>query len=146
MKLAEILLMALAIVAFSTKSIWGCYTLLFFLSTHSAMFGPSKYGIIAELVPSDYVSRANRIITSFTYLAIITGTFLASFLTEITDHRFVLIAIFCLVVALAGFVSSLAIKPTPRKTPKQKSTFSSSEKFIEPSNTRGQFAIFFPRF
>src|ERR1051326_305982 len=84
MKIAEIIIMLLAILAFGMKSVWGCYTLLFLLSTHSAMFGPSKYGIIPELVPEDAVSKANGLITSFTYLAIIIGTFLASFLTEIT--------------------------------------------------------------
>jgi acyl-[acyl-carrier-protein]-phospholipid O-acyltransferase / long-chain-fatty-acid--[acyl-carrier-protein] ligase len=112
MKLAEMILMALAIFAFATKSIWGCYTLLFLLSTHSATFGPSKYGIIPELVPKEAVSKANGLITSFTYLAIIIGTFLASFLTEITGHHFTLIAIFCLIIALGGFICSLGIKQT----------------------------------
>lgn len=112
MKVAEMVLMSLAVVAFASKSVWGCYTLLFFLSTHSAMFGPSKYGIIPELVPSDSVSRANGLVTSFTYLAIIIGTFLASFLTEITNRHFILIAIFCLAVAVGGFFSALAIKQT----------------------------------
>lgn len=112
MKVAEMCIMILAIFAFASKSVWGCYTLLFFLSTHSAMFGPSKYGIIPELVTPDHVSRANGLVTSFTYLAIIIGTFLASFLTEVTDHRFVLIAIFCLFVAIGGFFSALAVKST----------------------------------
>lgn len=112
MKVAEMIVMSLAILAFASKSVWGCYTLLFILSTHSAMFGPSKYGIIPELVPADAVSRANGLITSFTYLAIIIGTFLASFLTEITHRHFVLIALFCLAVAGGGFFSALAVKPT----------------------------------
>lgn len=120
MKVAEMLIMSLAIIAFATKSIWGCYTLLFFLSTHSAMFGPSKYGIIPELVPRDRVSRANGLITSFTYLAIITGTFLASFLTEITDRHFTYIAGFCLLVAIGGFASSLGVQKTAAQGSKKK--------------------------
>jgi acyl-[acyl-carrier-protein]-phospholipid O-acyltransferase/long-chain-fatty-acid--[acyl-carrier-protein] ligase len=112
MKVAEMALMALAIFAFASKSVWACYSLLFCLSIHSAMFGPSKYGIIPELVPADSVSRANGLVTSFTYLAIIVGTFLASFLTEVTDRNFVLIAIFCLAVAVGGFFSALAVKQT----------------------------------
>ena len=96
MKCAEILIMILAVFAFGSKSLFGCFTLLFLLSTHSALFGPSKYGIIPELVPQNEVSRANGLVTSFTYLAIILGTFLASFLTDITQHHFVLIALFCL--------------------------------------------------
>jgi len=120
MKVAEMAVMTLAIFAFSSKSVWGCYTLLFVLSTHSAMFGPSKYGIIPELVPTDSVSRANGIITSFTYLAIIIGTFLASFLTEVTDRHFIIIAFFCLFIAVGGFFSALAVKPTSPQSSNKK--------------------------
>ncbi len=112
MKIAEIFIMLLAVVAFAKGNPWACYSLLFVLSTHSALFGPSKYGIISELVSKDAVSKANGLITSCTYLAVILGTFLASFLTEITNHGFVLIALFCLVVALGGLFSALAIKTT----------------------------------
>jgi acyl-[acyl-carrier-protein]-phospholipid O-acyltransferase/long-chain-fatty-acid--[acyl-carrier-protein] ligase len=119
MKVAEIIVMILAVFAFGTKSVWGCYTLLFILSTHSAMFGPSKYGIIPELVPADTVSKANGLITSFTYLAIILGTFLASFLTEVTHRNFVLISFFCLAVAVGGFFSALAISSTPAQGSKK---------------------------
>ena len=113
MKAAEILIMVLAFFAFGWKSEWGSYTLLFFLATHSALFGPSKYGIIPELVPSEKVSRANGLITSFTYLAMILGTFLASFLTDITEHNFIVIIGFCLLIAVLGFVSAFGIKRTP---------------------------------
>ncbi|MBS0620352.1 MAG: MFS transporter [Verrucomicrobia bacterium] len=120
MKSAEVIVMSLALLAFYTASIWGCYTLLFVLATHSAMFGPSKYGIIPELVPTDSVSKANGVITSFTYLAIIIGTFLASFLTEATDRHFTWIAGFCLLVAVLGLCSSLFVKPTPAQGSKKR--------------------------
>ena len=113
MKIAEMSIMTLAIVAFGFKSVWGSYTLLFLLSTHSAMFGPSKYAIISELVPKDIISRANGLITSFTYLGIIIGTFFASFATEITDKNFVVVASFCLLIAAAGFISTFGIQYTP---------------------------------
>ncbi len=112
MKIAEISIMLLAIFAFAYKSIWGSFTLLFLLATHSAAFGPSKYGIIPELVPSENVSKANGLVTGFTYLAIILGTFLAAFITDITDRGFISAAIFCLGVAIAGFICSMGIKKT----------------------------------
>lgn len=118
MKIIEMALMLIAMIIFALKSVWASYTLLFVIATHSAMFSPSKYSIIAELVPQDRVSRANGLITSFTYLGIIVGTFLASFLTQITSRNFVLVAVFGFAIALIGFVSTLAI----RKTPSQKST------------------------
>lgn len=113
LKGTEVILMSLAIIAFAFKSPFGCYTLLFFLAAHSAMFGPSKYGIIPELVPKEQVSKANGLITSFTYVAIILGTFLASFLTEITHRKFVIAAFAPLAVAVLGFISSFGISKTP---------------------------------
>jgi acyl-[acyl-carrier-protein]-phospholipid O-acyltransferase/long-chain-fatty-acid--[acyl-carrier-protein] ligase len=120
MKIAEMMIMVLAIFAFGFKSSWGSYCLLFLLSTHSAMFGPSKYAIISELVPSDRISRANGLVTSFTYLGVIVGTFLASFLTEMTDRNFVLVAGFCFLIAAAGFISTFGIKYTPPQGSQQK--------------------------
>lgn len=113
MKIAEMAIMFLAFFAFAYVSVLGCYVLLFLLSIHSALFGPSKYGIIPELVAADKVSRANGLITSFTYLAIILGTFLASFLTQITQRHFVLIIGVCFLIALGGFLSALCIRRTP---------------------------------
>lgn len=112
MKIAEMAIMLLAMFAFAFKNVWGSYSLLFLLSTHSAMFGPSKYAIISELVPSDSVSRANGLITSFTYLGVIFGTFLASFLTEVTNRHYVIVAGCCFLIAAAGFVSTFGIKKT----------------------------------
>jgi acyl-[acyl-carrier-protein]-phospholipid O-acyltransferase/long-chain-fatty-acid--[acyl-carrier-protein] ligase len=108
----EIATMVLAMIAFALKSIWASYSLLFLLSTHSAMFGPSKYAIISELVPQEEVSRANGLITSFTYLAVIVGSFLASFITKVAHHNFVIVAGFCLLIATVGFISTFGIKKT----------------------------------
>jgi acyl-[acyl-carrier-protein]-phospholipid O-acyltransferase/long-chain-fatty-acid--[acyl-carrier-protein] ligase len=112
MKGLETVIMLLALFAFGFRSTWASYTLLFVLSTQAALFGPSKYGIIPELVPASGVSRANGLVTSFTYLGIIVGTFLASFFTEITNRHFVLTISFCLLISLAGFCCTLGIKPT----------------------------------
>lgn len=112
MKIAEMVIMLLAMFAFAFKSVWGSYSLLFLLSTHSAMFGPSKYAIISELVPTDSVSKANGVITSFTYLGVIFGTFLASFLTEVTNRHYVIVAGCCFLIAAAGFISTFGIRKT----------------------------------
>ena len=123
LKSTEIVIMVFAIFAFAFKIKLACYALLFLLSTQSAVFGPSKYGIIPELVTKNRISKANGLITSFTYLAIIIGTFLASFLTEITNYNFVLVGFFCLLVSIAGFFSSFGIKHTPPIGTKKKINF-----------------------
>ncbi len=115
--------MILAMIAFGYRSVWGCYCLLFLLSTHSAMFGPPKYAIIPELVPKDRVSSANGLITSFTYLAVILGTFLASFLTQITNRDYVVVAIFCFLIAMIGFLSTFGIRKTTAQGSDKKLNF-----------------------
>lgn len=112
-KVFEVSVMTFGIVAISFQSEIGVYAALFLLATHSAIFGPSKYGIIPELVDAKMVSKANGSMTSFTYLAIILGTFLASFLTHVTNKNFVLEAGFCFLVAITGFITSFGIKRTP---------------------------------
>jgi len=123
-KTTEIFIMVLAVLAFAFKFTWSSYAILFLLSTQSAFFGPPKYGIIPEIVPKDRVSKANGLITSFTYLAIISGTFLASFLTDITHYNYILVGLTCVFIAFMGFFSSFGIKYTkPRGTKKKVQIF-----------------------
>lgn len=75
LKAVEVLTTALAIFAFWLESAWACYALLFLLSLHSAAFGPSKYSIIPEIVSHEKISKANGLITSFTYLGVIVVLF-----------------------------------------------------------------------
>lgn len=123
-KVLELLIMLFGLL--SVIYIWeiGAYTALFFMATQSAIFGPSKYGIIPELVESKMVSKANGSMTSFTYLAIILGTFLASFITDITNRNFVIVASFCVFVAIVGLITSLGIRRTaPQNSPKKINPF-----------------------
>lgn len=120
LKIFEVLLFGAAIIAFLFKSEIASFTLLFFLATHSAIFGPSKYGIISELVDKSAVPKANGVITSFTYLGIIVGTFLGSFLSQITGRNYVLVICLCLLFAILGLLSALSIRKTPRQNSKKK--------------------------
>ena len=111
-KAIEIVVMLLGMAAFAFLSKLLAFTGLFLLATHSAIFGPCKYGIVPEIVPQENISKANGLVTSCTYIAIIIGTFLASFLTEMTDRHFTFAAAICLVFSLLGFMTSLKIPKT----------------------------------
>ncbi len=112
-KVFELVIMALGILAFYYESKWGSFCILFLLAAQSALFSPSKYGILPELMPTDKISKANGIMTSFTFLAIILGTFLASFVIDITGRDFIIASIFCTIIALIGLVTSYCIEYTP---------------------------------
>ncbi len=125
-KILELAIMLFGLIAVFFEWEFGSFTALFLMATQSAIFGPSKYGIIPELVDSKQIPKANGSLTSFTYLAIILGTFLASFITDVTDKNFVFEAIFCVFIALLGLLTSLGI----RKTEPQNSTKKISPYFL----------------
>jgi acyl-[acyl-carrier-protein]-phospholipid O-acyltransferase / long-chain-fatty-acid--[acyl-carrier-protein] ligase len=123
-KILEVVIMLFAVLAVYLQSEFSAFTCLFCMAGQSALFGPSKYGIIPELVEEKKVSKANGSMTSFTYLAIILGTFLASFITDITDKNFVFESMFCVLIAILGLGTSLGIKKTaPRRSPKKINPF-----------------------
>lgn len=112
-KVLELVTMSLGVISFVYESVVGSYIALFLLATQSAIFGPSKYGILPELVSTEKISKANGLMTSFTFLAIILGTFLASFILDVTQRDFFLGALFCFLVAVIGLGTSFCIEYTP---------------------------------
>ncbi|MCH9625970.1 MAG: Lysophospholipid transporter LplT [Chlamydiales bacterium] len=116
----EILTTSLAVLAFTFHSAIGGYAVLFLLATQSALFSPCKYGIIPEIVPKAKISHYNGVITATTYLAIILGTFFASFLTEVTHKNFIFAASICVLIAVFGLFASFGIEKTPARAKKKK--------------------------
>ncbi len=112
-KILEFVIMAAGVLAFLFASKVWSLAILFLMATSSAIFGPSKYGIIPEIVSSDRISKANGLLTSFTFLAIIAGTFLPSFLLDHTDKNFILCSCFCTGIAFIGLLTSFCIEETP---------------------------------
>jgi acyl-[acyl-carrier-protein]-phospholipid O-acyltransferase / long-chain-fatty-acid--[acyl-carrier-protein] ligase len=111
-KLVEVAVTSLAVAAFALGAENGLYLVVFLMATHSAIFAPAKYGAIPELVAKDGLSRANGLIESCTFLAIIIGTALASVLTQLAGGRMWLAAAVCLAVALGGLWSAGKMEPT----------------------------------
>lgn len=112
-KTLEFVTLSLGVLAFQYESKIGSYFVLFLMATLSAIFGPSKYGILPELVSSDKISKANGLMTSFTFLAIILGTFSASFLLDITNRHFIFAALFSTFMAFIAMAASFLIEYTP---------------------------------
>ncbi|MBF0542984.1 MAG: MFS transporter [Candidatus Riflebacteria bacterium] len=79
-KFAEMFLMFFGLIAFSMGGIWPAVGILFLLGIQATYFGPSKYGIIPELVPEKWLSWANGILELTTFAGIILGTFLGALL------------------------------------------------------------------
>jgi len=108
-KVMEIGVMGLGMIAFWLQSPLLIYLTLFSMSLQSALFSPSKYGIVPELVEPHGLARANGLLTAFTVLSIIIGTVLASSLTDLTGRNFPMIGLLCIAIAVLGTLTSLGI-------------------------------------
>lgn len=112
-KTLEFMVLALGVLAFQYESKVGAYAVLFLMATLSAIFGPSKYGILPELVSTEKISKANGLMTSFTFLAIILGTFTASFILDITNRHFIVATLLSTFMAFIAMAASFFIEYTP---------------------------------
>ena len=111
-KCAEIAVMALGLLALQQRSFWGSLGVLFAMAAQSAFFGPSKYGIIPEIVEREAVPRANGWLAMFTHLAIVFGIGLSGVVCEYTKRDLVLGGWLCVLLAIIGTLTSLGIERT----------------------------------
>ncbi len=96
------------------------YSILALMGVHSALFSPSKYGILPELLPKERLTKGNSLLEMWSMLAIIGGTGLGPiFLAadrEGTQSSLTFIAPICLLVlSCIGFFSAFFIPACPPK-------------------------------
>lgn len=129
-KFGELLVMTLGVLAFANYSRTGYPGLLVVLGlmgTQSAFFGPSKYGILPEMLRRSDLPRANGLILMTTFLAIIFGTASAGVLGQwLVDETVPLEdsagglargSTFCIAIAVVGIVTALWIRRVPSARP-----------------------------
>ncbi len=109
---AEIAVMVGGVVSLALGWSWAIYMCLFAMAVQSAFFGPSKYGIVPELVGHDNLCQANASLEALTYGAIVIGTAVGPGLSQISGERFGWACGGCVVFAVAGFWTSLRIRRT----------------------------------
>ncbi|MGI9519530.1 MAG: MFS transporter [Pirellulaceae bacterium] len=125
-KTLEIVVMICATIAFTTGTIGSTalivwlFVVLFFMGAQSALFGPSKFGILPEMLRDSDLPRANGIIQMTTFLAIIFGTALSGFLKQAMPNHLWVICVICIGIAILGTLTSLLIRVTPIANPGMK--------------------------
>jgi acyl-[acyl-carrier-protein]-phospholipid O-acyltransferase/long-chain-fatty-acid--[acyl-carrier-protein] ligase len=112
-KVAEIGIALLGMIGFfyfDRIGVNGMFAVLFLMGTHSAFFGPAKYGILPELVRPHDLPRANGVFLMLTFLAIIFGMAAAGAVLAGFHDRIWIGSIACVIVAVAGTITSLGIR------------------------------------
>jgi MFS family permease len=118
-KILEIVIMSLAIIAFYNQNILMLIVLLFLMGTQSSLFGPLKYSILPQHLASEELTGANGLISMGTFLAILLGTILGGILISIADNGALIIGCLVIILAILGFLTSRYI-PTAASTAKIK--------------------------
>lgn len=118
-KIAEIFVMALGCFALYARSFSGSIAVLSAMAAQSAFFGPSKYGIIPELVRPDRLAQANAWLAMFTNLAIVLGTGFAGCIGAYAERDLVFGGSICILIAIIGTLASLGIEKTPARAGKK---------------------------
>lgn len=93
---------------------------IFFMGALAAFFGPSKYGLLPELLPERKLSWGNGMLAFGTSSAIILGIVTASFMHDFFGPHQIWSGMILLAVAGMGLISSLAISGVPTADPGRK--------------------------
>jgi acyl-[acyl-carrier-protein]-phospholipid O-acyltransferase/long-chain-fatty-acid--[acyl-carrier-protein] ligase len=105
--------MIFALVSLATGNLAMESASVFLISTQGALFGPSKYGLLPELLPENKLSWGNGVIELGTFVGIITGTMSAGFLAVAFRGRETWSGVILLVFTLVGLITSFGISRVP---------------------------------
>jgi acyl-[acyl-carrier-protein]-phospholipid O-acyltransferase / long-chain-fatty-acid--[acyl-carrier-protein] ligase len=123
LKVMEICVMVIALAGLSATNFFIAAGALFLLSTQAALFGPSKYGLLPELLPEKKLSWGNGILELGTFLASITGTMAGGLLAKAFRGHQGWSGVFFIALAGIGLFTSMGISRVPAANPAKKFRF-----------------------
>src|SRR5271166_2458285 len=104
---------------------------LFFACMQGAIFGPSKYGLMPELLPTSRLSWGNGVIELWTLLAAIFGTLAGGFLAHAFKGRQQWSGFFFIGLSLLGLLTSLGITRVPAADVARRYQWNWVKEFVE---------------
>ena len=111
MKVVELALMATGTLALWLNPAGGILPLIVLggMGVHSALFSPSKYGILPELLPHERLAAGNGLLEMWTFLAILTGTVAGGLLLDLSGSSTWLAPLVLSCLSVFGFVASWTV-------------------------------------
>ena len=115
-KFCEIPVMVIGAASIFTQYVWLMLTTVFFMGLQSTFFGPLKYSILPQHVAPNELTKANGLVESATFVAILIGTIFGTYyITQTTGPTIISIAV--LILAVLGFFSSRFIPISQANNP-----------------------------
>ncbi len=119
-KLMEIFVMGVTILGLWLHSLPLECAAVFLISAQSALFGPSKYGLLPEVLPERRLSWGNGVIELGTFIGSISAVTAAGYLAERYHGREAMAGVVLLGCTLLGLATSLGITHVPAANPARK--------------------------
>jgi acyl-[acyl-carrier-protein]-phospholipid O-acyltransferase / long-chain-fatty-acid--[acyl-carrier-protein] ligase len=116
-KSLEIVAAGLGLFAFMADQLNLTYAVLFLIALQATFFSPAKYGILPEMLPDRDLSRANGVLEMSTFVAIVAGTAIGSFMFEAWHDRLWIIGLVVVGVAVLGTALSTRIPAVAAASP-----------------------------
>jgi len=113
----ELGVMALAVIGLAWGNLPLALAAVFLASTQAALFGPSKYGLLPELLPPARLSWGNGVIELGTFLAVIAGSVCGAFFAEVFHGRQAWSGAIFFGLSCVGLLFSLGISRVPAADP-----------------------------
>ena len=110
-KVVEVLLMSAGTVALWLNPAGGILPLIVLcgMGVHSALFAPSKYGILPELIPHERLAASNGLLEVWTFAAILIGTAAGGFLLQAAGDQRWLAPLILAALSVVGLVAAFAV-------------------------------------
>ena len=119
-KLFELAVMLLVTYALVANRLEFAGASLFLACTQGAIFGPTKYGLLPELLPLSKLSWGNGIIELTTLLAAIFAALAGGFLAQAFRGHQIYSGLIFLALTLGGLLTSLGITRVPAADPSRR--------------------------
>jgi len=119
-KFLEMAVMGLAIAGLGWQNLHLEMAAVFLASTQAALFGPSKYGLLPELLPESLLSWGNGVLELGTFLAVIAGGVSGAFLADFFQSHQQWSGVIFLGLSGVGLIFSLGIGKVPAADPAKK--------------------------
>ncbi|MGA2354216.1 MAG: acyl-[ACP]--phospholipid O-acyltransferase [Terriglobales bacterium] len=119
-KYFEMAVMVLAIAGLGWQNLNLEMAAVFLASTQAALFGPSKYGLLPELLPDAKLSWGNGVLELGTFLAVIAGGVSGAFLADVFHGQQSWSGVIFLGLSVVGLLFALGITKVPAADPGKK--------------------------
>jgi len=143
-KVGELVIMILGVAAILVGDLYLMFAVVALMGSQSALFGPSKFGSIPEIVRPERISAANGLVGMTTVLAIVVGTIGGALLYTCTTltapdgqllmpagrHHWWISAAALVSIALLGLLASLQIAPLRSANPARTFPFNAPRQTI----------------